>query len=338
MGNQSIVSVIVPVYNGGWCLPQCLAGIRRSSFSRYELIVVDNGSTDDSVAIARAHGAVVLHCPGPSGPGAARNVAVQHAGGELLLFIDADVVVHQDTLARVAAHFHDNADLAAIFGSYDDNPAAPNFLSQYKNLLHHFVHQHGNSHASTFWAGCGAIRKSIFQKVGGFDHSKYPAPSIEDIELGDRMHRRGYRILLDKHLQAQHLKEWRLRSLLRADILYRAIPWAKLILERQGLVNDLNLKASQRISAGLVGLVVGIAPFTFLQPLLCYAILFILGLFLFLNRELFKFFLHRKGFAFVALALPMHMLYFLYSSVTFALCWAQHVMNGKQATISEHAP
>ena len=57
-------------------------------------------------------------------------------------------------------------------------------VSQYRNLLHHFVHQHGHAEASTFWAGCGAIRRAAFDAVGGFDAARFPRPSIEDIELG----------------------------------------------------------------------------------------------------------------------------------------------------------
>lgn len=129
MGNQSFLSVIVPVYNGGWCLDRCLAGIRRSSYQDYELIVVDNGSTDNSVAIAQAHGARAAHCPGPSGPGAARNTGVKLATGQILLFVDADVVVHDDVLDRVVARFIEDPELAAVFGSYDDRPPAMNFLS-----------------------------------------------------------------------------------------------------------------------------------------------------------------------------------------------------------------
>lgn len=326
--------MIVPVYNGGWCLEQCLAGIQRSSYRDYELIVVDNGSTDNSVAIAQAHGALVAHCPGPSGPGAARNTGVKQAMGQILMFVDADVVVHADVLERVVARLTADHRLAAVFGSYDDRPVATNFLSQYKNLLHHYVHQQANSQATTFWGGCGAIRKDIFVKVGGFDHKKYPTPSIEDIELGDRMHRQGYRICLDKDIQATHLKEWRWQSLLRAEILYRAIPWSRLILERQGLVNDLNLKMSQRASAGVAGLFLALLPVTLVFPSLAYGCLALLGIFLFLNRDLFVFFLRRRGLLFSAMAVPMHGLYFIYSGVTFVLMWLSYVCWGRRCAVS----
>ena len=85
--------------------------------------------------------------------------------------------------------------------------------------------------------------------------------------MGARMHRSGYRIVLDKQLQVKHLKEWRLISLIRTDILFRAIPWTKLILESQETVNDLNLHTSQRISAGLVGIAVMVSPLAFVEPL-----------------------------------------------------------------------
>ena len=77
-------------------------------------------------------------------------------------------------------------------------PRLQGVVSQYRNLLHHFVHQHGNSEASTFWAGCGAIRRSVFEEMGGFDEQRFPTPSIEDIELGYRLRQAGHRILLDK--------------------------------------------------------------------------------------------------------------------------------------------
>lgn len=133
------------------------------------------------------------------------------------------------------------------------------------------------------------------------------------------MHRQGYRIWLDKRLQATHLKEWRWKSLLRAEILYRAIPWSQLILERQGLVNDLNLKMSQRASAAVAGLFLAMLPLTVVLPSLAYGCLFLLGIFLLLNRDLFAFFLRRNGVLFAAMTVPMHGLYFIYSGVTFVL-------------------
>lgn len=120
--------------------------------------------------------------------------------------------------------FSRELDLAALIGSYDDAPGATNFLSQYRNLLHHYVHQTGNEEASTFWGACGAVRREVFLAMGGFDES-YRQASIEDIELGYRLKRAGLKILLCKALQVKHLKRWEAGSLLKADFCYRALPW-----------------------------------------------------------------------------------------------------------------
>ena len=312
------LSVIIPVYNGSRYLPRCLAALRQSTYPDYELIVVDNGSTDNSVAIAQSFQARILHCPGPSGPGAARNMGAQHAAYDVLVFIDADVVIHSDVLSRIARHFQHDPELAALFGSYDTNPSATNLLSQYKNLLHHYVHQHANEQARTFWAGCGAIRKDLFMSVGMFDTVAYSRPSIEDIELGDRLYRGGLRITLDKQLLAQHLKEWRLRSLVHADVWCRAIPWSQLILTRQGMLNDLNVGQTQRISALATWLGLGSLFLGLLYPIMLWGTLLALVLVLSLNQGLFGFFWRLRGPVFTGSIVPIHLFYFLYSSLAFA--------------------
>ena len=66
------------------------------------------------------------------------------------------------------AAFAEDLTLDALIGSYDDDPAERDFLSQYKNLMHCFVHQTGNEQASTFWSGCGAIRRDVSLAHSGF--------------------------------------------------------------------------------------------------------------------------------------------------------------------------
>jgi len=333
---QPFISVIIPVYNGEKFLPGCLDALIANSYPERELIVVDDCSTDQSVQISRDKGAVVLTTARQSGPGAARNLGAQQARGEILLFVDADVVVARDTLERVAADFIDDPDIAAVFGSYDDDPGEKNFISQYKNLFHRFVHQQARSQAETFWAGCGAIRRELFLVVNGFDAERYPRPAIEDIELGYRLRRKGYRILLDKQLQAKHLKRWNLKSMLHADIFCRAIPWSMLIFESKGMVNDLNLQTTDRISAALLGLSLLILPFSVFRPRLLLLVVVLLAMIVLINHKFYRFFVRRKGPAFAILVFPLHLLYYLYSSVTFVLCWFTYIF--RQRFLRKHVP
>ena len=182
------------------------------------------------------------------------------------------------------------------------------------------MHQHGNREAATFWAGCGAVRRAPFAELGGFDEGTF-SRAIEDIEFGYRLRRAGHRILLDKDLLGTHLKAWTFVSLLRTDILVRAIPWSRLIVAGWGAPNDLNLGMGQRVTAGLVLLALtclALAPFRtiFVVPA-AGALLGVIGL----NRELYGFFLRQRGARFTAVAIPLHLLYHVYSSLSYLAVW-----------------
>lgn len=255
------ISVVIPVHNSAKTLRQCLEHLRRSTVSDYECIVVDDGSTDDSPAVAAEFGATVLNTGKRSGPAFARNLGARKAEGKILFFIDADVCVYPNTLDRVLANFNQDPALAAVIGSYDDQPESQDFLSLYRNLMHCYVHHRGRQTASTFWSGCGAILQSVFHEYSGFDES-YDRPAIEDIELGYRLARDKKKMLLDSTIQVKHLKRWSFFSLVKTDILDRGIPWTELILRDRFLPNDLNVQLSQRVSVALVFLLIGMTALT----------------------------------------------------------------------------
>jgi glycosyltransferase involved in cell wall biosynthesis len=276
------IAVIVPVYNSSPHLRKCLDALAKSSETGFECIVVDDGSTDDSVAVAQSGGARVLSTGGRKGPACARNIGARAAGADVVLFIDSDVCVKPDTLARVSSAFQKDPALTALIGSYDDAPESPDFLSQYKNLMHCYVHQRGRQTATTFWSGCGAIRRLTFLEFSGFNEVEYRRPAIEDIELGYRLYASGCKIILDRTLVVKHLKRWTFWGLLKTDIRDRGIPWTELILRDRSMPNDLNLHLSQRVSVALVFLLLSVMMLIalkwrgyFLTPLL--AILFIVA-------------------------------------------------------------
>lgn len=312
------ISVIVPVKNGGAGFRKCLSALTHAMSPSNELIVVADGDTDGSWQVAEEFGAKVLRIPVSRGPARARNLGAQSAQGDILFFIDADVVPAPNAILQVEAAFSRDPQLAALFGSYDEEPAESNFLSQYKNLSHHYVHQISNEEASTFWAGCGAIRRPIFLKLGGFDES-YHKPCIEDIELGYRLKKAGYRIRLFKDLQVKHLKRWGIISMTKSDFFDRALPWTELILRDRQFVNDLNLRLSSRLSviftySLLITLIGGVCW----PKLFVVAGVLILSL-LILNAPIYRFFLKKRGLWFMIQALPWHWFYYFYSGLAFAI-------------------
>lgn len=316
------ISIIMPVFNGKnfivKSLPPLVAMKQRGEI--LEVIVVDDSSTDDTVEISKGIGARVISSGGRLGPGAARNEAAKLAEGDVLWFVDADVVVHDDAVQYLIEGFK-SSEVVAVFGSYDDKPTAQNFLSQYKNMVHHFYHNQGRSEASTFWSGCGAVRKQAFLDVEGFDIETYKRPSIEDIELGYRLRASGGKIMLYPDLKSTHLKEWRIMNLLHTEIFCRAIPWSKLMLTQTGIVDDLNVSSGERVRAGIAGLLfllflavfVGLFPWWSLIIGICVVVIS--------NWRLCHFFMSRKSPIFALRSLAFHQIYYLYSGVAFAYSW-----------------
>ncbi len=222
------MAVVVPATNAPPTLERCLDAITAATEPPDELVVVST--------------------PSSAGPAAARNAGSRQVEADVIVFVDSDVLVHPDAFSRIRRAFASDPDLAAVFGSYDREVATQGVVAGFRNLLHHSVHQRSAGHVRSFWAGLGAVRRSAFDAAGGFDASRYPGPSIEDIELGGRLASHG-RILLDPAIQGTHLKEWTFGSMVRTDFARRGVPWVSLILERRQVPADFNLGARERASA-----------------------------------------------------------------------------------------
>lgn len=327
-----MLSIVVPVHNGGRQLASCLQALQASSYHDFEVLVVDDCSTDGSPAVIRSHGARYLRTPGRLGPAGARNLGAKAAQGNILVFVDADVQVPPGALAIMAEDFERDPQLQAVFGSYDQEPSAPGFFSHYKNLFHHYIHQTSSENAATFWAGCGAIRREVFEKIGGFQAERYARPAIEDIELGLRLVRDGHKILLDKRLQVKHLKHWTLLGMIKSDVRDRAVPWAQLILELGEMPRDLNLTYSARFSVAgtllllpLILLLLRSGHSAQGLVLLRSSVLVLAVLLLALNYRVYRFFWKQRGLAFAVAAVLTHWLYYFYSGLTWAYCYTAHL-------------
>jgi GT2 family glycosyltransferase len=223
-----LLTVVIPATDAPATLGRCLAALERSS---------------------EPHAVEVVRTAGGGGPAAARNAGVARTSGDIVVFVDADVEVHPDALRRLREAL-ERGGVDAVFGAYDERPAAAATVSRFRNLLHHHVHTTAAGPATTFWAGLGAVRREAFDAVGGFDALRFPRPSIEDIELGMRLHAAGRRIALDPGVRGTHLKRWTLRSMLRTDLAARGAPWVALRLERRGDgAAALNLSWRHRLAA-----------------------------------------------------------------------------------------
>ena len=321
---RKTVSVVMPVHNGLPYLRQSLPPLLTSRDEELlEVLVVDDGSTDGSGDFARECGARVISSGGHLGPAGARNVGVRVARGQIVLFVDADVVVHPDAVGRVIRAFPD-PETVAVFGSYDGRPADRGFSSQYMNLRHHYFHRKPSEDTQTFWAGLGAARRDAFLAVGGFDAERYTTPSIEDIDLGRRLREAGGRIRRRPEIRATHLKQWSVRGVIQVDIFRRGLPWARLMMEHPGAFTDLNVRISERLKAVLalflllstIWAIASNGP-RWLPPILCVVAAIV-------NRELMAVFAQASGWWLAIRGMLFHQLYYLYSSAVFVVSIIQH--------------
>ncbi len=317
------VSVIVPIHSGAVCFANCLANLLQAVTEPHEIIIVADGPAPQLTHLAQQFGIKVVQLAEPGGPARARNRGATAARGDILFFVDSDVAVPPDIIARITAEFKQNPHLAALVGSYDDRPAALNFLSQYRNLLHHYTHQNSKTTIDTFWAGCGAVRRSVFLKAGGFDEA-YHLPAIEDIELGYRLTAAGHTIHLLKSLQVTHLKRWDAANMLRTDFWQRALPWTRLLLRQQRFDNNLNIDQTNRISVILTYLFVLLWATAVMHPPLLGVAALVGLLLLWVNRGFYQYVSQLRGVAFALAVIPWHWLYHLYSGLAFVVGFTQH--------------
>jgi GT2 family glycosyltransferase len=297
------LAVVVPATDRPPTLGRCIAALRASSEPPEELLAIESVAT--------------------GGPAAARNAGAAQAGSDVLVFVDADVEVHRDALARVRRAFADDPALVAVFGSYDDRPADPGAVSRFRNLLHHHVHTSSPGRAETFWAGLGAIRRSAFRAAGGFDAERFGEPAIEDVELGMRLTAEGAKIVLDPLIRGTHLKHWSLAGMVRTDLLGRGIPWVRLELERGRLSEALNLGWRHRVSAlaSLAGIAAALAG----RARLALAALAALVA---LNRRFYALLRARGGVGLALAGVPLHILHHLVSVAAALAGAALHLAQG----------
>jgi len=265
------ISIVMPVYNAEALLDECLGAVRASAGVDYEVIVVDDSSTDRSPAIAEAHGCTVIPSGGRLGPGRARNVGARAARGDILFFIDSDVMIRPDTLTRLAAAFADPG-LDGAMAVQAPNMRFRDACSLYKNLwMYHTYARRAGEDVPLFYTTAAAIRRTAFVDSGGFDVN-YTNPNIEDTDFGQKLARLGYRIRIFPDLEVEHVKGYDLRGLLRTDFL-RSMSLARLKLRKRAdafATNDTSVPTGYMLSvplalgalgALLLGLVTGRGAF-----------------------------------------------------------------------------
>lgn len=304
-GSAPTLAVVIPATDHPPSLGRCLAALRAGSQIPDDLIVLEE--------------------PAGIGPAAARNLGADICAADILVFVDSDVEVHPDALARIARRFAEDPSLTALFGAYDDDPDDPGLASRYRNLLHHHVHSCAAGGAETFWAGLGAVRREAFEASGGFDAERFTRASVEDIELGMRLRRRGARIVIDPAIRGRHLKRWTTLSMVRTDFACRGVPWTRLLLSEGAGSTALNLGRRHRLSAAAS--VALLAALLARRPRIAAAALLAN---LVLDRSLYALLARRGGPRLLLAGIGLHQLHQLTAAASVPVALVLHARDGRQ--------
>jgi cellulose synthase/poly-beta-1,6-N-acetylglucosamine synthase-like glycosyltransferase len=207
------LSVVVPVRDGAVTLPSCLAAVFASqAVPPLEVIVVDDCSRDGSAAVAERFPCRVVRLEHGRGPSVARNRGAREARGDVLVFVDADVLVAPDTLARLSAALDD---APAAFATYAREPRHGNFATVLYHTLSLRSLRDTGERVPVLYSYCLAMRADVFRETGGFDPA-FSRATFEDAELGWRLARtRG----LSRHVRdapVVHAVRYGLAGLARA--------------------------------------------------------------------------------------------------------------------------
>jgi len=307
------MSVIVPAYNAGDSLVKCVKAVRDQegiSADAVEVIVVDDGSCDESAG--RVEGLVdrIIRTDRNRGAAAARNRGAQEARADLLVFVDADVLLLPSALSVLCRAFYEDASLDAAVGRYSAAPAAPGLVNAYHNAFTRYHHDLSPRQIDWFWGALGAVKKKSFFDAGGFDE-RYEGASAEDMEFGKGLFKRGCKTVYVPKAQGAHAHDFSLKSMLVNDykkaVLGTKLRWKGRLPERApGFASAGNLATSALVLV-LSGLVIS-APF---HALAGVTAVFVVCLLAMINAPYYSYLAGILGPRLMPVCLPLHWLQFI---------------------------
>ncbi len=328
------LSVVVSVRNAAATLREVLVAIRASDLraDSYEVIVVDDASSDSSVAIAARYADTVVRLGGrSSGQAYARNRGVEVARGEVLAFVDADTVVRPDTLSRVLATLREKPEVDAVSASRDAKAGAGNFISQYWNLLLRFGEQYHSGNCAQFAPGCGAIRRRAFLSAGMYDEWRFSSPSLESVELGGRLLGAGRGALLSRELTVLHVKEWTIGAICeevwkRSVLLARSLGYSRMnaVAPSEVVFTLTRALIPAALALGTLMLVAAFIP----PPPIGSQLLVALMVLIMTNLPLHRFYATTRGLAFAAMSAPIHIIVQTVSAAALCTGWVLRYLMG----------
>lgn len=324
---DSIVSVIIPNYNGGATIGKCLEAAFSSHYPRFEVVVVDDCSTDNSLEIIKGFPCKLIRLDRHSGASRARNAGAERSTGAILFFTDADCVLREDTLSE-AVKALTGAEGAAVGGTYTEVPFDDRFFSTFQSIFVNYS-ETKKTEPDYIATHAMAIYRGMFEESGGFSEAFLPI--LEDIEFSHRLRRSGCKLKMNRRMLVRHIFHFTLTKSLR-NAFRKSMFWTIYSLKNRDLLSDSGTASAElKINgAALFTGALAILLFSLSEEGLLLSLLpLILISNLLANRGLIKSFYGAKGLSFAVAAAIYYVTLYPLAAGTGAAIGALRYLFGK---------
>ena len=251
-----MIAVIIPVYNSNQTLKKCLDAVFSNKFEKFEVIVISDNSKDNSIDIAKNYNCKIIELKQNKGPAFARNTGANSASGDILLFVDSDVIVKEDILMHVNKAFN-NKEVNVVQGIYSHEPNYKNIITQYQQSFYCYYTWHEQyRYTNTLTSMCFAVRKNTFLKLKGFNTNKKKA-TAEDEEFGYKLINDGNKILISRNLNVEHLVHYTTGKFIKRNFTMY-VETMKSFIRNKSYIKKVKQKNYSNVLAGipLIGLII----------------------------------------------------------------------------------
>jgi len=317
--SRVLISIIIPNHNKGFIIDRTLNTIFTSPENNdIEVVVVDDGSTDNSLEIIKSFPCKLIALSKNSGASRARNIGARNSKGEFLFFIDSDCLLEADTLLHVrraiAKYGHD---MVIIGGTYTKEPYDKSFFSTFQSIFVSYS-ELKNTEPDYIATHAMVINHRDFEKIGGFREDFMPI--LEDVEFSHRAKRMGYKLIMDPLIRVQHFFNFNLFKSLR-NAFRKASYWIFYSLQEGDIFADSGTASRELKFNGLV-LFMNMILFIFFlynkEAIFLFLLILFLGINLWVNRRLIISF-YEKGLYFTIRAVLYYISLYSFAAVVGSL-------------------
>jgi len=301
MGNKNLrISIVIPTHNSEKTIEKCIKSITNSIYSNFELIIIDDFSTDNTKNLISEINCKKVFNQKKLGSAFSRNIGAKLAKGDIIVFIDSDVRINKGALSNLIKLFSSNKNLASVSGIYCDS-RYKNILSEYQNMYEIYIQQAFSKLRNLPYINTSffAIKKTVFKELGGFD-TRFKFANQEDIDFGKRLYNLGYKNIFSDKIRIKHLKEFSFLAFLKKKY-YQGHEFIKVYFKQKNNLKMNHLVLSHtRNNVTLVLFLIFICILSFFYPTFLYLLLLWFVLFCFVNSCFINFIKNKKFFHIVA--------------------------------------